>query len=231
MRIAIFGANGPTGRLLTGQTVNAGHDTVAVTRRPDAFPISDTRLNVVGGDVLDQRVVDGAIEGCDAVLSTLGVPFGKVPVEVYSHGAEHMLERHEALRRASARCGQFGRSDGRGRADRRLPLQPRLTALCGQETRPDGIRRYAPDGGTGIRSDVDWTIIRPSGLYELPEVTDYSLTEAHGPGRFTARVDLAAAMLRQVDDDRFVGKVGHVITTEANPTVLSMMLHEAFKKS
>jgi uncharacterized protein YbjT (DUF2867 family) len=81
------------------------------------------------------------------------------------------------------------------------------------------------------RSDEDWTIIRPSGLYELAEVTDYSLTEAHGPGRFTARVDLAAAMLRQVDDDRFVRKVGHVITTEANPTVISMMLHEAFKKS
>jgi putative NADH-flavin reductase len=231
MRIAIFGANGPTGRLLTGQTVNAGHDTVAVTRRPDAFPIGDTRLNVVGGDVLDQRVVDGVIEGCDAVLSTLGVPFGKVPVEVYSHGAEHMLDamkRYDVHRLVVVSSGAVtGEDEPTGGFLFNRVLQPYVVKRLGR-TVYDDMRRMEE---LVSRSDVDWTIIRPSGLYELPEVTDYSLTESHGPGRFTARVDLAAAMLRQVDDGRFVGKVGHVITTEANPTVLSMMLHEAFKKS
>ncbi|MGH8829329.1 MAG: NAD(P)-dependent oxidoreductase, partial [Jiangellaceae bacterium] len=92
MHIVIFGANGPTGRLLTGQSLSAGHDTVAVTRRPGAFPLRGTRLRVVGGDVLDQESVDGAVEGSDAVLSALGAPFGKAPVEVYSRGAEHLLD-------------------------------------------------------------------------------------------------------------------------------------------
>ena len=76
-------------------------------------------------------------------------------------------------------------------------------------------------------SDVDWTILRPSGLYDLPEVTRYSITEAHGPGRFTARVDLADAMLRQLGDPSFSRKVGHVITTTDNPSLLTMMLREA----
>jgi uncharacterized protein YbjT (DUF2867 family) len=66
-------------------------------------------------------------------------------------------------------------------------------------------------------SDADWTILRPSGLYELPAVTDYSVTGEHGPGRFTARIDLADAIVRQVTDDRFVRWVGHVITTRDNP--------------
>jgi hypothetical protein len=57
-----------------------------------------------------------------------------------------------------------------------------------------------------------------------------SLIEEHGPGRFTARIDLADAMLRQLDDDRFVRRIGHVITTQPNPSLLSMMLREAFKK-
>ncbi|HET9969496.1 MAG TPA: hypothetical protein VFQ68_14770 [Streptosporangiaceae bacterium] len=82
----------------------------------------------------------------------------------------------------------------------------------------------------GPGSDADWTILRPSGLYELPEVTDYSLTTEHGPGRFTARIDLADAMLRQVTDDRFSRRTGHVITTRHNPRLLSMMLREAFRK-
>ena len=34
MRIVIFGANGPTGRLLTRLSLTAGYDTVAVTRQP-----------------------------------------------------------------------------------------------------------------------------------------------------------------------------------------------------
>src|SRR4051812_29765655 len=92
MRIVIFGANGPTGRLLTRQSLAARHETIAVTRQPGAFPLRDVHLRVVGGDVLDQEAVDGVVDGSDAVLSALGVPFGKAPVEVYSRGAEHMLD-------------------------------------------------------------------------------------------------------------------------------------------
>ncbi|MEU3227249.1 NAD(P)H-binding protein [Streptomyces sp. NPDC006976] len=38
MRIAVFGANGPTGRHLTDQALAAGHEVVAVTRRPGSLP-------------------------------------------------------------------------------------------------------------------------------------------------------------------------------------------------
>jgi hypothetical protein len=61
-------------------------------------------------------------------------------------------------------------------------------------------------------------------------VTDFSLTEKHGPGRLTSRTDLAAAMVLQLSDTRFVRKVAHVITTEDNPSLLSMMWREARKK-
>lgn len=36
MNLTIFGANGPTGRLLTRLAIDAGHRVVAVTRHPDA---------------------------------------------------------------------------------------------------------------------------------------------------------------------------------------------------
>ena len=39
MRIVVFGANGPTGRLLTAQAVERGHEVAAVTRRPAGFPL------------------------------------------------------------------------------------------------------------------------------------------------------------------------------------------------
>jgi hypothetical protein len=53
VRIVIFGANGPTGRLLTRLSLTAGYDTVAVTRQPGTFPLEGPQLRVAGADVLD----------------------------------------------------------------------------------------------------------------------------------------------------------------------------------
>jgi uncharacterized protein YbjT (DUF2867 family) len=58
MRITVFGANGPTGRLLTDQALAVGHQVAAVTRQPESFPLHHDRLEVVGADVLDPVAVD-----------------------------------------------------------------------------------------------------------------------------------------------------------------------------
>jgi nucleoside-diphosphate-sugar epimerase len=230
MRIVIFGANGPTGRLLGAQCTAAGHDTVAVTRSPDTFPLRQDRVRVVAGDVLDRDTVDRVVEGSDAVLSALGVPFGKAPVETYSRGAANMLSamrRFDVRRLVVLSSGAVtGEDEPTGGFVFNRVLQPFVMKRLGK-TVYDDMRRMEEMVSS---SPSDWTILRPSGLYELAEVTDYSLTEGHGPGRFTARVDLADAMLRQLDDDRFVRRIGHVITTEANPSLLSMMLREARRK-
>jgi nucleoside-diphosphate-sugar epimerase len=230
MRIVIFGANGPTGRLLGAQCTAAGHDTVAVTRSPDTFPLRQDRVRVVAGDVLDRDTVNRVVEGSDAVLSALGVPFGKAPVETYSRGAANMLSamrRFDVRRLVVLSSGAVtGEDEPTGGFVFNRVLQPFVMKRLGK-TVYDDMRRMEEMVSS---SPSDWTILRPSGLYELAEVTDYSLTEGHGPGRFTARVDLADAMLRQLDDDRFVRRIGHVITTEANPSLLSMMLREARRK-
>jgi putative NADH-flavin reductase len=230
MRIAIFGANGPTGRLLTGLSAAAGHETFAVTRQPDAFAVDHPLVRVVGGDVLDREDVEGVVNGSDAVLSALGVPFGKDRVEVYSRGAEHILasmRRHDVRRLVMVSSGAVtGQDEPTGGVIFNRVLQPYVMNKLGKTVYDDMRRMEALVSD----SDVEWTILRPSGFYELPQVTDYSLTEARGPGRFTARIDLADAMLRQVHDRRFVSRIGHVITTESNPSMISMMLREARKK-
>jgi nucleoside-diphosphate-sugar epimerase len=230
MRIAVFGANGPTGRLLTTQALAAGHDVVAVTRQPDRFPLQDARLRVFGADVLDHAAVDRAVEGSDAVLSALGVPFTKAPVTVYSRGAEHLLDamkRHSVARLVVLSSGGVtGEDEPTGGFLFNRVLQPYVMNKIGK-TVYDDMRRMED---LVASSDADWTILRPSGLYDLPAVTHYSITEEHGPGRFTARVDLADAMLRQLGEPSFSRKIGHVITTADNPSLLTMMLRETRRK-
>ncbi|WP_328406214.1 NAD(P)-dependent oxidoreductase [Nocardia sp. NBC_00403] len=231
MRIAVFGANGPTGRLLTDQALAAGHRVAAVTRQPDSFPLHHDRLEVVGADVLDPVAVDAAVAEQDAVLSVLGVPAGKEPISTYSCGVANIvaaMQRHRVPRLAvvsSSGVDPHPYSDA-GFLFNRV-LLPYVTRVLGK-TLYDDMRRME----TLVRaSDLDWTIVRPSGLYHLPSVTDYTVVEGHADGRFTARVDLAASMLSMLDNDRYLRTTVGVITTVDNPTLLRWIRGEALAKS
>ncbi|MFP3513373.1 NAD(P)H-binding protein, partial [Peribacillus sp. SIMBA_075] len=91
MKIAVFGANGPTGRLIVRQSLEAGHDVTAITRNPDSFPPLGPGLRVVAADVHDPEAIDTAVAGQDAVLSSLGVPYSRQPVTVYSNGTANIV--------------------------------------------------------------------------------------------------------------------------------------------
>ncbi|WP_406725741.1 NAD(P)H-binding protein [Streptomyces sp. GD-15H] len=80
-------------------------------------------------------------------------------------------------------------------------------------------------------SDLDWMIVRPTGLYHLPSVTDCTVVEGPADGRFAARVDLAVSMLALLDDDRHLRTTVSVITTVNNPTLLQWIRTEALAKN
>ena len=63
MSIVVFAANGPTGRLLVSHALAAGHQVIAVTRRPDKFPQQHPNLTVARADVLDASAVEGVVSG------------------------------------------------------------------------------------------------------------------------------------------------------------------------
>ncbi|MFE4963675.1 NAD(P)H-binding protein [Streptomyces sp. NPDC056660] len=84
MRIAVFGANGPTGRRLTGRALAAGHEVVAVTRGPGSLP---ARPGLAAADAADPAAVGAAIGGTEAVLSALGARFSKEFNTTYSASA------------------------------------------------------------------------------------------------------------------------------------------------
>ena len=77
-------------------------------------------------------------------------------------------------------------------------------------------------------SDLDWTIVRPSGLFETPAVTEYRLAEDFLPERFTSRTDLAACLLEQATSDQYVRKTVAVATVAVKPKMVKLLLKEAF---
>jgi putative NADH-flavin reductase len=230
MRITLFGANGPTGRLLTRQALAAGHQVVAVTRRPGDFPLTDPSLAVAETDVHDLAAVSQAVAGTDAVLSTLGVPFGRAPVTVYSAGVQNITAamRQHGVKRlvvvSSSATEPHHHADGGFLLNR--VLQPIIVRTIGKTVYDDMRRMEDLLRGT----DLDWTVMRPSGLFDLAEATEYRIDLEQAPGVYTARIDLAASMLDQLSDDRYLRSFVAVTTTEVKPSLWSLIRTEAMKK-
>jgi putative NADH-flavin reductase len=229
MRIIVFGANGPTGRRLIAAALAEGNVVTAYTRKPRDFPISHRRLRVAAGDVLDAEVVAAAVRGQDAVLSTLGAPFSRHPVSVYSQGGEAVLaamKRHGVQRFVCVTSSVMEREARTGGPLFDRVVQPLVVNTLGRTVYAD--MRRLEDLVTG--SDVAWTIVRPSGLFETEHVTSYAVGERHLPHKFTSRADLADCLLRQATDASWAGRILAVATTDVSPSLMTLIWREGIRK-
>jgi putative NADH-flavin reductase len=231
MKLAVFGANGPTGRILTQLALDDGHDVVAFTRHPDVFPIEHPALEVAGGDVHDAAAVVSAIDGTDAVLSTLGVPFAKTPISVYSAGMENIVTGMHAAGIKRLACVTSSALDPYperlGGFIFEKVMQPYVVNKLGK-TVYDDMRRMEAMVSDG---DLAWTIVRPSGLFEAPAVSEYAVAIDHIGWRFTARIDLADCLLRRALDDTYARSAIAVATPDAKPSMLKLIWQEGIRKN
>jgi putative NADH-flavin reductase len=230
MNILCFGANGATGRILVAQALAEGHAVTAYTRHPEAFPLRDDRLQLAAGDVFDPSSVDKAISGRQAVLSSLGVPFSLKPITVYSQGMANIVQamQHHGVRRlvCVSATPVDPRYDTQGGFLFEKVLKPVISHTLGRTMYTD-LRRME---NLVVHSDLDWTILRPSGLFGAPSVTDYQVTGGFVAGQYTSRTDLADCMLRQLDDEQNVHKALAVATVSGQPSFLKFFLSEGIGK-
>jgi uncharacterized protein YbjT (DUF2867 family) len=230
VNIVVFGANGPTGRLVTQLALDRGHLVTAVTRSPDAFELRHPGLRVARGDVFDANSVRRAVAGQDAVLSTLGVAYGRDEITTYSVGAGAILDAMAESGVSRLVCVSSSAVDPdagpHGGFFFERVLQPFVAGVLGRTLYDDKKRmeRIVAD------SDVDWTVLRPSGLFDADVVSEYRLEERYVSQKFTARIDLADAMVRQVGDRSFSRTTAAVGTVSGTPSVAQLIMREAFKR-
>ncbi|WP_405407546.1 NAD(P)-dependent oxidoreductase [Streptomyces decoyicus] len=229
MRIAIFGPNGPTGRRLTDQALAAGHEVVAVTRRSGSIS-ARPGLTVAVADATDPAAVDTAIDGTDAVLSALGARFSKETITTYSASATAItgaMARH-GIKRLLAVSSSIADPNWRptGAHFFNHVLDPLVNRRLGRTLHED-MRRMED---VIHRTDLDWTLVRPSGLFEHAVVTAYHTAENSADGVFTARADLAAGMLHEMAERRYVRTAMGIITTAVQPNIAKLIWNEGVKK-
>ena len=228
MDLAIFGANGPTGRQVVRQALNAGHHVAAVTRKPDTYPLRSPRLDVVAADVTDPVGVERALAGSQAVISTFGVPYGKNAITVYSRGIANITRAmtiHGIKRLVCVSSTTVATEEAPGESlFWRKGVSPFLRNSLGRTLYDDMERMEEIVRASGL----DWTIVRPAGLFDATEPTDdYEVAPRHLLGRVTSRADLAETLIREATAPQHSRAVIEVITRSGLPSPMTF-LKEAF---
>jgi nucleoside-diphosphate-sugar epimerase len=229
MHVVIFGANGPTGRLLTARALAAGHQVTAVTRHPgDISP--RIGLRVAYADATDAGTVSAAVAGSDAVLSALGVPYSRRPVSLYSAGTAGIITamRDHGIRRlvvASTAAADPGYHASDSAFFTRV-MEPLFMRSPGRTVYDDNRRMEAVVQGSGL----DWTIVRACWLFNSAGVSEYQTCEGSPHGMFTARADLAACLLAQLTSDRTAGTTIGVRTVAGTPSIPAQIWREVINR-
>lgn len=72
MKVAIVGASGQTGKPLIEEALARGHAVIAIARSPEKILFDDPRVEKRAGDGFDEASIVAALEGADAVITTVG---------------------------------------------------------------------------------------------------------------------------------------------------------------
>lgn len=198
MRLAVVGATGGTGTALTVAALDAGHQVTTVVRDPGRLIVSSDRVRIVRADVLQPGSLDDALDGVDAVCSTLGTR-DRGPTTVYSAGITAIIT---AMHTAGVR---------RLIAISAATLSPReQVTLVERWIVLPLLDRIFAEGYADMRRmeqrirgcDLDWTILRPPRLLDGPATGHYrTAVDRPLPGaRSIRRGDLALGILAVLDD-------------------------------
>ena len=224
MNFTVFGASGPTGLQVVRQALAAGHAVTAVTRHPDDYPLHAPQLAVAAADVGDPEGVSRAVSGSEAIISTFGVPYSRRPITVYSHGITNIAQAMtgQGIRRlvcVSSTTVSSKEAPGETLFWRKAVV-PFLRNVLGRTLYDDMERMEAIVRGSGL----DWTIMRPAGLFNTTTPTDdYELSTRHLRGRFTSRADLAKALLDEATAPQYPQSTIEVITRSGHPSSIAFV--------
>ena len=185
-----------------------GNRITALVRSPEKIKVHDEKLKLIKGNPLNAESITATIPGNDVLVTALGVPnlllFGKTTL--YSESARSIITAMKSKGLSRLICLSAG-----------------LTGLKSPDSGLGFFVRFIMDPLVWrtmyydmkimeemiIESGLDWTILRPPRLADLPLTGEYAESQGYvvPGGKMTlGRADLASFVLKEVANDKYVQK-------------------------
>lgn len=213
-KVFVAGGSRGVGRHIVDKLVANGSEVVALVRDDSSVKelASIDGVSAIQGDAFDYKAVEGAMDGCDAAITTLGkgnVAPGEKRVDY--EGNSNVIEAAGIL---GVTRLILVTSVGCGSSKQAVPesvLEVLKDTLAAKERAENLLIKYY--------TNMNWTIIRPAGLKSEPATGNAVLTEDCMAVGVIHREDVADLVVRTLESAAAERKV----LTAVDPTIDSAL--------
>ncbi|XP_031603388.1 uncharacterized protein At2g34460, chloroplastic-like [Oreochromis aureus] len=219
MKIALVGATGQTGQYLVNQALQQGHVVTALVRNPGKLTVTHENLKVVTTDIFSADSLKTHFKDQDVVMSCLGFPASFFTgVTGYTRSMTAMVSAMQETRvnRLITMTSWYTEPNSGTQSSYliRFLLLPLIRSVLSN--------MYEMEQFLQKTEDINWTVVRPPGLKNLPATAQEFLTHegyfvpdnnGQPAGSAVGRGDVARFMLSLLNSNAWVKK-GVAITTK-----------------
>ncbi|TKS78433.1 Flavin reductase (NADPH) [Collichthys lucidus] len=218
MKVAVLGATGQTGQYLVNQALQQGHTVTAIVRNPGKLTIHHDNLKVVEADIFSAESLKTHFKGQDVIMSCLGFPvsiFSAVTGYTLSMKVMITAMREAQVNRIITMTSWYTEPNSGTQSSYliRFLLLPLIRSVL---TNMHQMEQFLQETG-----DINWTVVRPPGLKNLPASAQEFLTHegyfvpdnsGYPVGSTVGRGDVARFMLSLLNNNAWVKKGVAIIT-------------------
>ena len=201
IKIAVLGGGGRTGKYLVSELLSQGYALKLLLRNPEKFQLVSPHIEIIRGDALDLKAIRSLVNGCQAVISSIGQRQGE-PL-VASLATKNILQAmvEEDIKRFIQVAGINVDTpyDKKGAETAKATEWMKMNFPLIQEDRQKAYTALT-------LSLVKWTLVRVPFI-EFTESRSQTIVGLEDcPGTKICAPDIAAFLVRQLGDETYVGK-------------------------
>lgn len=199
--IAVIGGTGKSGTYLVDQLLSKSFSIKLLARDKQRVKVTHPLVEVVQGDARNFRDIHQLIEGCEAVISTLGQPRNEP--SIFSEASKNVVQVMNVLgiKRYILTTGINVNSS----SDQKDPKTKFATDWM-HENFPEITKDKQVEHDFLVQSDIDWTLVRLPMIIQTNDSFQTRADLKNCDGDKISAFDLANFLINQLEDRTFIQK-------------------------
>lgn len=202
-KIAVIGGTGKSGKYLVKQLLEQGFQLKLLLRNPDSFQIKNSLIEVVKGDVTNYSAVSTLVEGCQAVISTLGLGIPASEPTVFTNATTNIIRaiNQQNIHRYIVTTGLNVDTPSDNKSPKTL-----IATDWMKKTFPISTVNKQSEFDILSNSSIDWTLVRLPLIEQTDKEGEIIVSLEDCPGERISAIDLANFLIEQLSNDEFIRK-------------------------
>ena len=199
--VAVLGGAGKAGRYLVQELLSAGYHPRLLLRHPEKFNLSHAQLEILQGDARDPDALQTLLNGCIALISTLGHPKGET-TPIIGSVTQRLIT---ALNNASINR-YIVVSSLLYTGTEQLDGYTQQAAAYMDQHFPANMADRRAEFQSLVASELDWTYVRVPYIVQEPSRGNIAIDLNHLPGQQISATDLGRFLASQLTDPQYIRK-------------------------